>query len=150
MTKTSSNRGMDDQEKRNIQENRLSERFWPYSDLSEQPTEEELIALEADLRAGLFQDVEETLSVTLVFPVFKGADYEEVVTRAKASAEYREVGTGEAFRHRARFFPGEVFKLRDLYDLINRNITCEVLINDRPVPYARDLWLPLIWFLTFR
>jgi hypothetical protein len=22
-----------------------------------------------------------------------------------------------------------------------------VLIDDRPVPYARELWLPLIWFL---
>ena len=149
MTKTLSNQGMDP-EKQNIQGNRLSERFWPYGDLSEQPTEEELIALESDLRAGLFQDGEEALSVTLVFPVFKGADYEEAVTRAKASAEYREVGTGETLRHRARFFPGEVFKLRDLYDLISRNITCDVLINDRPVPYARDLWLPLIWFLTFR
>jgi len=149
MTKTLSNQGMDP-EKQNIQGNRLSERFWPYGDLSEQPTEEELIALESDLRAGLFQDGEEALSVTLVFPVFKGADYEEAVTRAKASAEYREVGTGEALRHHARFFPGEVFKLRDLYDLISRNITCDVLINDRPVPYARDLWLPLIWFLTFR
>ena len=149
MTKTLSNQGMDP-EKQNIQGNRLSERFWPYGDLSEQPTEKELIALESDLRAGLFQDGEEALSVTLVFPVFKGADYEEAVTRAKASAEYREVGTGEALRHRARFFPGEVFKLRDLYDLISRNITCDVLINDRPVPYARDLWLPLIWFLTFR
>ena len=149
MTKTLSNQGMDP-EKQNIQGNRLSERFWPYGDLSEQPTEEELITLESDLRAGFFQDGEETLSVTLVFPVFKGADYEEAVTRAKASAEYREVGTGETLRHRARFFPGEVFKLRDLYDLISRNITCEVLINDRPVPYARDLWLPLIWFLTFR
>jgi hypothetical protein len=24
--------------------------------------------------------------------------------------------------------------------------TCEVLIDDRPIPYARDLWLPLVWF----
>jgi hypothetical protein len=23
----------------------------------------------------------------------------------------------------------------------------EVLIDDRPVPYARELWLPLVWFL---
>jgi hypothetical protein len=23
----------------------------------------------------------------------------------------------------------------------------EVLIDDRPVPYARELWLPLFWFL---
>jgi hypothetical protein len=22
-----------------------------------------------------------------------------------------------------------------------------VLIDDRPVPYARELWLPLLWFL---
>jgi hypothetical protein len=25
-----------------------------------------------------------------------------------------------------------------------------VLIDDRPVPYARTLWLPLFWFLLFR
>jgi len=24
---------------------------------------------------------------------------------------------------------------------------CEVLIDDRPVPYSRELWLPLVWFL---
>jgi len=26
----------------------------------------------------------------------------------------------------------------------------EVLIDDRPVPYARELWLPLVWFLVPR
>ena len=25
--------------------------------------------------------------------------------------------------------------------------SCEVLIDDRPIPYARELWLPLVWFL---
>ena len=25
-----------------------------------------------------------------------------------------------------------------------------VLIDDRPVPYARELWLPLVWFLIPR
>jgi hypothetical protein len=25
-----------------------------------------------------------------------------------------------------------------------------VLIDDRPVPYARELWLPLVWFLLPR
>jgi hypothetical protein len=24
------------------------------------------------------------------------------------------------------------------------------LIDDRPVPYARELWLPLVWFLLPR
>jgi hypothetical protein len=26
----------------------------------------------------------------------------------------------------------------------------EVLIDDRPVPYARELWLPLLWYLLPR
>ena len=26
----------------------------------------------------------------------------------------------------------------------------EVLIDDRPLPYARELWLPLIWLLITR
>jgi hypothetical protein len=25
-----------------------------------------------------------------------------------------------------------------------------VLVDDRPIPYARELWLPLIWFLIPR
>jgi hypothetical protein len=23
----------------------------------------------------------------------------------------------------------------------------EVLVDDQPVPYAKELWLPLVWFL---
>jgi hypothetical protein len=25
-----------------------------------------------------------------------------------------------------------------------------VLVDDRPVPFARELWLPLLWILTLR
>ena len=31
-----------------------------------------------------------------------------------------------------------------------RSDATEVLIDDRPVPYARELWLPLVWFLIPR
>jgi hypothetical protein len=31
--------------------------------------------------------------------------------------------------------------------LVGPQPTCDVLIDDRPIPYARDLWLPLVWFL---
>jgi len=37
--------------------------------------------------------------------------------------------------------------MRDLFEVVSGLPTCEVLIDDRPIPYARDLWLPLIWFL---
>jgi hypothetical protein len=34
-----------------------------------------------------------------------------------------------------------------LYDLVASVPESEVLVDDRPVPYARELWLPLVWFL---
>ena len=47
----------------------------------------------------------------------------------------------------ARFFPDAAPRLRDLFDIVGQVEGCEVLIDDRPVPYARELWLPLVWFL---
>jgi hypothetical protein len=126
------------------------ERFWPYEDLSEQHTAEELAALDPDLRAVLFGLPPRPFSVTLAFPVFQGPRYEEAVARAKASAEYRETGHGADFRHRARFYPTEPLALRDLFEIVGPFEDCEVLIDDRPVPLARELWLPLFWMLIPR
>ena len=50
-------------------------------------------------------------------------------------------------RRRARFLPNEALRLRTLFELVGRLDACEVLVDDRPVPYARELWLPLFWFL---
>ena len=41
-------------------------------------------------------------------------------------------------------------ELRDLFSLVGPVTGCEVLVDDRPVPFARELWLPLIWFLIPR
>jgi hypothetical protein len=79
--------------------------------------------------------------------VFDGADYDRAVTMARASAEYRVLGEGARLRHRARFYPRDAEALRDLFAIVGRFDATEVLIDDRPVPYARELWLPLIWFL---
>ena len=88
-----------------------------------------------------------TGAVILEFPPFAGPDYEKALALARASAEYLEVGQGDRRRHRARFYPQDAERLRDLFDIVGRFDSCEVLIDDRPVPYARELWLPLIWFL---
>jgi hypothetical protein len=129
---------------------RPRERFWPYVDLPEQLTDEELASLDPDLYAELFGTPPRPLSVTIVFPVLDSPDYARAVEMARASAEYREMGSGETFRHRARFWPADAIKLRDLFEIVGRFHTCEVLVDDRPVPYARELWLPLIWFLIPR
>ena len=129
---------------------RPRERFWPYLDVPEAPTDEEIAALDPDLRTELFGDGATPFSVTIVFPRFEGADYDQAVALARRSPEHLETGSGERFRHRARFFPRDVVALRDLWAVVGRLDAAEVLIDDRPVPYARQLWLPLFWFLLLR
>ena len=126
------------------------ERFWPYAEHPEEPTAEELAALDPDLHAALFGPRDLPFSITVGFPRFEGRDYDRAVEIARQSAEYREVGSGPSFRHRARFFPGDAMALRDLFELTSRFDATEVLIDDRPIPYARELWLPLVWFLLLR
>ena len=123
------------------------ERFWPYAEHPEQPTPEELAALDPDLHAALFGPRNLPFSITIVFPEFEGENYTRAVRIAENAAEYRQVGSGEALRHRARFYPGQALQLRDLFELTGPHPSTEVLIDDRPVPYARELWLPLVWFL---
>jgi hypothetical protein len=69
---------------------------------------------------------------------------------ARASAEFRETGKGPALRYRARFWSSDAAKLRDLFQIVGSSDATEVLIDDRPVPFARELWLPLVWFLIPR
>ena len=124
------------------------ERFWPYADLAEQPSEEELAKLHPELREVLFGAPIRPFSLTIGFPAFEGANYARAVELAKASDEYVEVRAGGVLRHRARFYPGDrPLRLRDLYALVAEVEGSEVLVDDRPVPYARELWLPLIWLL---
>jgi len=126
------------------------ERFWPYAELPEQPTDEELAALDPDLHEALFGAQPRPFSITLVFPALPGPDFDRALAIARASAEYRETGTGAAFRHRARFWSGDALRLRELFEIVGASPETEVLIDDRPLPYARELWLPLVWFLIFR
>ena len=123
------------------------ERFWPYVELPEQPTEEELAALDPALAEALFGRPRLPFSVSLEFPTFDGPEFARALELARASAEYHEIGSADSVRHRARFFSGDAVALRDLFEIVGRLDGCDVLIDDRPVPYARELWLPLIWFL---
>jgi hypothetical protein len=122
------------------------ERYWPYVEKPEEPTADELAALDPDLHTTLFGPRELPFSITIVFPPFEGDNYERALTKAKAAAEYVEIGEGADRRHRARFFSSDALSLRDLFELVDPVPGTEVLIDDRPVPYSRQLWLPLLWF----
>ncbi len=129
---------------------RPEQRFWPYVTLPEHPTAEELAALHPELRTALFGSPPRPFSLTIVFPLFDGPDYARAVELAKQSREFREMGTGADRRIRARYEPGDVGVLRDLYAIVGSHDGTEVLVDEVPVPYARELWLPLFWFLLPR
>jgi hypothetical protein len=124
------------------------ERFWPYAELAEQPSEEELAALHPELRAVLFGAPPQPFSISIEFPEFQGDAFARVLELARQSDEYVALTVEGRRRHRARFRPGDrPARLRDLYEQVGHLDDLEVLIDDRPVPYARELWLPLVWFL---
>jgi hypothetical protein len=129
---------------------RHRERFWPYADLAEEPSDQEIAVLDPELREELFGPTTRAFSITVVFPRFDRPDYGRAVEIARGASEYLEVGAEDRFRHRARFVPKEVERLRELWTVVGSLDEAEVLIDDRPVPYARELWLPLFWFLLLR
>jgi hypothetical protein len=127
------------------------ERFWPYADLPEQPTAEELAAIDPELYEALFGVDERPFSVTLAFPALDVPGFSGALDAArKSAAEFRENGTGKADRYRVRFRSSDAKALHDLFQVVGAADATEVLIDDRPMPYARELWLPLIWFLIPR
>jgi len=126
------------------------ERFWPYANLSEQPTDEELAALDPDLHDALFGAQPRPFSITIVFPALDVPEFPRALDVARNSAEFRETGTGASFRYRARFWTRDASRLRDLFEIVGPSHDTEVLIDDRPVPYARELWLPLLYFLIYQ
>lgn len=126
------------------------ERFWPYAELPEQPTDEELAALDPDLHEALFGSTQRPFSISLVFPHLDRPDFDRALELSRAAAEFREVGHGEARRYRVRFYSTDAERLRDVFQLVGGSDATEVLVDDRPVPFARELWLPLVWFLLPR
>jgi hypothetical protein len=130
---------------------RPRDQFWPYADLEEEPSDEELAKLDPDLQDALFErPPARPFSYTLVFKPFDGPGFAQALELSKAGAECLEAGTGDGMRYRVRFRPDQVIALRDLWQMVGRFDTSEVLIDDRPVPYARELWLPLLWYLLPR
>lgn len=124
------------------------ERFWPYADLPEAPSDEELAALHPELRAVLFGESGRPFSITLEFPEFAGETCVRALEMARSAPEFQEVTFGNRRTYRARFFPGpDAIRMRDLYELVGSVPDSRVLIDDRPLPYARELWLPLVWCL---
>jgi hypothetical protein len=133
-----------------VPRHRPLERFWPYAELQEHPTDDELAALDPDLHEALFGSRPRPFSITLVFPRLDVPAFDRALSLARASAEFRQTGSGDGTRYRARFWSSDASGLHALFQIVGTADATEVLIDDRPVPYARELWLPLVWLVLAR
>jgi len=85
-------------------------------------------------------------TLTVVFGSTEDPKYEEAVSLAERAARYRREGEGRALRHYATYSVNEVEDLHRLFGYVSEYPTCEILVKDKKVPYARELWLPFFWF----
>src|SRR5207344_3389826 len=110
---------------------RPMERFWPYGELSEQPSADELAEIHPELRQVLFGTPPLPFSMSVVFPAFEGPEYERAVTLARASDEYTEFVEEGVLHHRGRFFPAtRPLDLRHLYEMTSGVAGADILIDD--------------------
>jgi len=83
--------------------------------------------------------------MTLEFGPFNGKGYGAAVSLAKKSKNYHEEGEGKYLRHRAEFSAADTGALFSLFNQVEKDPACRVLVNGKEIPYARTLWLPLMW-----
>ena len=128
------------------------ERFWPYAELPEQPTDEELAALDPDLHEALFGSRSRGRSRSRW--CFPALDVAGVRPRARTGAAHRPSSARPARVRRIGIARASGRATPRGCATCSRSSgasdATEVLIDDRPVPYARELWLPLVWFLIPR
>lgn len=72
--------------------------------------------------------------------------YRRAVQVAQLAPRYWTEGEGRYLRHHARFEVEDADGLFELYRMTSEIPGNEVFIYDLPLPFARDLWLPMFWF----
>ena len=123
------------------------EPFWPYADLSERLSVEERASLDPDVYEALYGRLpDRPFSITLIFPDLDLPGFSRALELARQSSEFRQTGAGALARYRARFQVGDAARLRDVFNVVGRSPQTEILVDDRALPYGRELWIPLVSF----
>ncbi len=86
--------------------------------------------------------------VAIRFGAFDGTDYERAVALARLSPVYAEEQSPDGTVHRAAFDAGAARTLLALFELVRGRPGTEVLVDEKKVPYAHELWLPLFWIFV--
>jgi len=110
------------------------------------PAERAVSHLNRRMKEILYPDkLKEKFTITVVFGHSRKKKYRQVVELAKQALSYHTEGEGRWLKHYAKYDPPSAAKLFELTALLNESIEYEVLVQDKPLPYGHDLWLPLMW-----
>jgi hypothetical protein len=83
--------------------------------------------------------------IGVTFTAFSGPEGERAVALARRSPVYREEPSADGPVHRAAFDAGAARPLRELFELVGGRPGTELLVDEKKLPYAHELWLPLFW-----
>lgn len=109
--------------------------------------EEDISHLDPQMVEILYPDrAPREFTLTIVFGPSEAPGYQEAVALAERALRYRREGEGRWLRHYATYSVNEVEDLHRLFTRVSEYPTCEILVKDKKVPYARELWLPFFWF----
>jgi hypothetical protein len=79
----------------------------------------------------------------VVFDAFEGDGSSRALDLARESPVYRETRDGERRRHHAAFDASQASAFHALYLIVGSRSGTDVLVDNKRVPYARELWIPL-------
>jgi hypothetical protein len=79
----------------------------------------------------------------IAFDAFSGPDFERAIALARQSSIYKETAEDGRPRHHTGFEASQAEIFRDLYQIVGHRPGTDVLVDNKKVPYAREIWMPL-------
>jgi hypothetical protein len=86
--------------------------------------------------------------ITIVFEPFEGAEGARALELARRSPQYGQVQEGDRLLHHAAFETRQASDMRSLFQVVGGRPGTEVLVDGKRVPFATELWLPLVWLFV--
>ena len=82
------------------------------------------------------------------FDRFDGPGWEPALALARQSAVYREEPGRDGPSYHAAFEAGAARTLLRLFEIVKERPDLELRIDGKLLPYAHELWLPLVWMFV--
>jgi hypothetical protein len=86
--------------------------------------------------------------VAIEFEPFEGEEGARALDLARRASVYREKQEAGRAVHHAAFETGQASAMRALFQIVGSRAGTEVLVDGKRVPYATELWLPLVWLFV--